>query len=63
MLPSWGQIVAIGVITLVAAAGASYMVQRFVLGKPHPQIQVSVIVGAMVPLIALLLVRRRSGGS
>lgn len=57
---SWGQIVAIGVIAVVASASASYLVQRFALGKPHPQIQVAVLVGTMVPLIAMLLGRRKS---
>lgn len=56
---SLGAIIALWALALAASITASWLVQRFVLDKPHPNIRVAVLVGATIPVLFLLLSRRR----
>lgn len=56
---SWAAIIGIWLVTVVASLGASYLVQRFVLGKPDPDHKVAVLVGSTVPVLLYLGGRRR----
>jgi hypothetical protein len=56
---SWAHIVGIGVLGVVASVTASYLVKRFLIGDPRPDIKVSLLVGTILPLVVILLSKRR----
>jgi hypothetical protein len=58
--PSWGLIIGIGALAALASITASYLVQRFALGKPHPDIKVSVVVATLIPIMMVLVWRRKA---
>ena len=57
---SWPAIIGIWLAAIATSLAASYLVQRFLLDKPHPEYKVSVLVGVTVPLWFLLNRRRKS---
>ena len=57
---SWPAIIGIWLAAIATSLAASYLVQRFLLDKPHPEYKVSVLVGVMVPLLFLINRRRKS---
>ena len=56
---SWATIVIIWLSGIGVSLAASYLVQRYLLDKPHPDFRVGVTLGAMVPFLILLSRRRK----
>ena len=56
---SWATIVIIWLTGIGASLAASYLVQRYLLDKPHPEFKVGVTLGAIVPMLILMSRRRK----